>query len=113
MGLAGEIGRDRRMNNLEQLLIDALPKGCEYALKAREIGQITGFNPREIRLIVNRLRQNGELIASGNYGYFVPDLNCKLCKSLFKESAKRNRMQSIELGSIAGILEKQINSFKV
>ena len=101
------------MNNLEKLFYEALPIGCEYALKAREIGQITGFNPREIRFIVNRLRQEGKLIASGNYGYFIPNLNCKLCKALFKESAKRNRMQSIETGYIAGILEMQLNEFLV
>ena len=101
------------MNNLNKLLVDALPKGCEYALKARELEILTGFSPREIRLIVNRLRQDGKLIASGNYGYFIPDLNCKWCKELFKESAARNRKQSIETGYIAGILEMQLNEFRV
>lgn len=101
------------MNNLEKLFYEAIPKGCEHAQTARELQQITGFSPREIRLMVNRLRQEGKLIASGNYGYFIPNLNCKLCKALFKESAKRNRMQSIETGYIAEILEMQLNEFLV
>lgn len=101
------------MNNLEQLFYEAIPKGCEHAQTARELQQITGFSPREIRLIVNKLRQDGKLIASGDYGYFLPDLNCKWCKALFEESAARNRKQSIETGYIAGILEMQINKFKV
>ena len=101
------------MDKLEQCFYEAIPKGCEHAQTAKELQQITGFSPREIRLIVNKLRQDGKLIASGDYGYFLPDLNCKWCKELFKESAARNRKQSIETGYIAGILEMQLNEFLV
>ena len=101
------------MNNLEQLFYEALPKGCENAITARELEVLTGFSPREVRLMVNKLRQEGKLIASGNYGYFTPDVNCKWCKALFKESASRNRKQSLETGYIAGILETQLNEFLI
>lgn len=101
------------MNNLEQLFYEALPKGCENLSTARELQQITGFSPREIRLIVNKLRQDGKIIGSGDYGYFVPDLDCEWCKALFQQSAARNRKQSIETGYIAGILEMQLEEFQV
>lgn len=114
MGLARKIGRDRRMNSLEQLYFETLPIGCENAITARELEQITGINAREQRNVISNLRKkDGKMIAGGNFGYFIPELDCKTCKAFFQQSESRNRNQSINQKDIADIFKIQLGNFKV
>lgn len=102
------------MDKLEQCFYEALPKGCENSITARELQQITGFNAREQRNLIENLRtKDDKMIASGNFGYFIPELDCKICKVFFKQSMNRNRNQSEKQGEIADIQEVQMGNFLV
>lgn len=102
------------MENSEQLYYEALPIGCENSITARELQQITGFDAREQRNLIENLRtKDNKMIAGGNFGYFVPELDCKTCKAFFKQSMKRNRNQSEKQGKIADIQEEQMGNFLV
>lgn len=57
----------------EELFLESLPIGRANAITASEIQWQTGFDRRYIRLLVNDLRKQGVLIATGDYGYFRVD----------------------------------------
>lgn len=102
------------MDKLEQCFYEAIPKGCEHAQTARELQQITGFDAREQRNLIENLRtRDDKMIAGGNFGYFIPELDCKNCKAFFKQSMKRNENQSEKQANIANIQKRQMGNFQV
>lgn len=102
------------MDKLEQCFYEAIPKGCENSITARELQQLTGFNAREQRNLIRNLRKKDDkMIAGGNFGYFIPELDCKNCKAFFLQSENRNRNQSINQWDLADIFKRQSGYFLV
>lgn len=55
------------------IFIDLIPKGKKNAISLKELSAITGINTREIKRIIQRLRDDGEVILSAaSGGYFYP-----------------------------------------
>ena len=63
----------RELSYAEQRVLSVIPTGEENAIKQNEIVELTGYNAREIRLIMNSLRLEDYPICSGNYGYYMPE----------------------------------------
>ena len=53
-------------------LIDFIPEGEKNAISARELSQLLHCHRRDITLAINALRCGGEVICSGNSGYYRP-----------------------------------------
>lgn len=62
--------RELSLSYAEQRVLSVIPTGEENAIKQDELARITGYNTREIRLIMNSLRRANYPICSGNHGYF-------------------------------------------
>ena len=60
----------RELSYAEKRVLSVIPTGEENAIKQSELAGITGYNTREIRLIMNSLRKEDFPICSGNHGYF-------------------------------------------
>ena len=60
----------RELSYAEQRVLSVIPTGEENAIKQDELAGITGYNTREIRLIMNSLRKEDFPICSGNNGYY-------------------------------------------
>lgn len=56
------------LNNLMELL----PKGEANAISMAELSRVTGLEDRALRKVIFSNRINGEIIASGIRGYFIP-----------------------------------------
>lgn len=54
-------------------LMDYIPVGEANAVSMAELAALLGVDTRIIRKTVNELRTNGEIICSGNSGYWLPE----------------------------------------
>ena len=63
----------RDLSRAELVVICLMPTGEKNAIRQSEIAELTGYNTREIRLIINSLRSEDYPICSGNYGYYMPE----------------------------------------
>ena len=57
---------------MKRNVIDLIPEGEQNAITARELSRILNCHRREITLAINALRCSGEVICSGNKGYYRP-----------------------------------------
>ena len=60
----------RELSFAEKRVLSVIPTGEENAIKQSELAGITGYNTRDIRLIMNSLRKEDFPICSGNAGYY-------------------------------------------
>ena len=56
-------------------IIPLLKRGEENAIKTSDLVKMLNITPRELRQLVERERNNGEIILSSNKGYFLPDVD--------------------------------------
>lgn len=62
----------------EERLLNIIPHGEANAVSQSEITALTGFTPRDTRLIVERLRKQGVVICGSNAGRFIPETTDEL-----------------------------------
>lgn len=60
------------MTDKLQVVADALGEGRENAVTNHDLQVMTGCSRREVSEMVHSLRIGGEIICSGNEGYFKP-----------------------------------------
>lgn len=81
----------------EKILLDILPRGEGNAIKQSEITALTGYPPRETRLIVERLRKQGTVICASDSGRFIPETLYELERYIKREqSAILNQQQALQ-----------------
>ena len=61
------------MNDIEKKLLSVIGHGEDNAITQREITKLTGIQPRDTRLILERLRKSGVVICSSDHGRFFPE----------------------------------------
>lgn len=60
------------MTDIEKKLLSVIGHGEENAITQQEITKLTGIQPRDTRLILERARKAGTVICSSNAGRFYP-----------------------------------------
>lgn len=61
------------MTDIEKELLSVIGHGEKNAITQREITKLTGIQPRDTRLILERLRKSGIIVCAGNRGRFFPE----------------------------------------
>lgn len=61
------------MTDIEKKLLSVIGYGEENAITQREITKLTDIQPRDTRLILERLRKSGIVVCAGNRGRFFPE----------------------------------------
>ncbi len=61
------------MTDIEKKLLSVIGHGEENAITQQEITKLTGIQPRDTRLILERLRKSGIVVCAGNRGRFFPE----------------------------------------
>lgn len=61
------------MTDIEKKLLSVIGHGEDNAITQREITKLTGIQPRDTRLILERLRKSGVVICSSDRGRFFPE----------------------------------------
>lgn len=78
------------MENLN--LLDFLPEGKENPITSRDLESITNLKGTQIRAEVNRLRTEGEPIASNGNGYYIATTDEELTATIRNLESRRNAM---------------------
>lgn len=52
-----------------------IPRGAENAIKNRDLSRLLCISPRDVYLLIERARNNGDLIVSSNKGYYQPEVD--------------------------------------
>ena len=82
-------------------LLDFLPVGKEHRITSRELEEVTHLTGSEIRREVNRLRTEGEPIASDGGGYYIATTEEELTATIRNLQSRRNAMNR----AIEGLME--------
>lgn len=82
-------------------LLDFIPVGKEHKITSRELEQITHLKGSQIRAEVNRLRTEGEPIASDANGYYIATSDEELTATIRNLQSRRNAMNR----AIEGLME--------
>lgn len=82
-------------------LLDFLPVGQERRITSRELEDMTHIKGSEIRREVNRLRTEGEPIASDAQGYYIATTQEELTATIRNLQSRRNAMNR----AIEGLME--------
>ena len=71
-----------------EIIINALRKGEDNAIKASNLAVLADLKPRELRSTLEVLRNNNLVICSSKNGYFYPETKCELEKYIHQETAR-------------------------
>lgn len=84
---------------LDEQLLSLLPVGADDPITARELQQLLNLpRVRDVSLLINLLRRQGEVICSNGKGYYKPATRCEV-ESFVKQM--RSRMKEIKLATIS------------
>lgn len=72
----------------ESAIIGFIRKGEENAIHREELAKLTGMRERELRIIIERLRRSGAVIASSQAGYYFPADEAELSAFVRKEERR-------------------------
>lgn len=87
------------MKELDEILLELLPKGAESALSAPEIQQMLGLPARrDVNFLVHRLRVKGVVILSNNQGYFLPESKAEIHDFV---KSMRSRTKAIKCATLS------------
>lgn len=75
----------QNFTSTEEMILELLPEctaNCHSYVTQNELSAITGFKTRQIRYIIQTLREKGVAICSGDDGYYIAldsmDLACTI-----------------------------------
>ena len=86
-------------------LLDFLPEGKDNPITSRDLESITNLKGTQIRAEVNRLRTEGEPIASNGSGYYIATTDEELTATIRNLESRRNAMNR----AIEGLMEAKFN----
>ena len=80
-------------------------KGIENAVHAKTIGKAFDMTPRQIRFMVNALRQQGMPICSGQAGYWWAGNEVELVSTIKTLQSQVNALEDAIKGMVGGYNE--------
>lgn len=90
----------------ERAVLGFIRTGEPGAIHRAELARLTGLKERELRIIIERLRRSGAVIASSQAGYYFPANEAELSAFVRKEE-RRARSIFFTLKNARKLMKKE------
>lgn len=90
----------------ERAVLGFIRTGESGAIHRAELARLTGLKERELRIIIERLRRSGAVIASSQAGYYFPADEAELSAFVRKEE-RRARSIFFTLKNARKLMKKE------
>jgi biotin operon repressor len=79
---------------MQKVVLSCIPRGIDNAIHSKELSFMTGLSKRDIRIIIQKLRKDGEPICSlTNKGYWIAKNSDELYKCLSSLREQRDTLE--------------------